>query len=349
MKYKAGDKVRIKNGLKVKKMGELNSNYFINAEMADRGGSEAFVVQANLDCYTLSIDGGRFLWTDEMLEQEEMPLGLRIESGGDISKEGIRKVLKDHATRTFHDPETDVIEMLIPVPLATDIVCQYIGIGEKGTMNDLEELKVGDYVRVSEGLEDERYQDVGKVILTLENDHCFVRFEDKEEIPYHNDNLEKLTTHELRPEIKSSLEERAEAEEKPKIGTIEMVFPEEKKQEIIEEIRSAYKEILAQHAVETEPTNPSADPKIVLHKQITEELTAIYEAKNHDYGDSFQETYRKLGLISAVTRITDKVNRIQSLCTKEQRVAEESIRDTLKDCANYCIMTLIALEEDENE
>ena len=95
------------------------------------------------------------------------------------------------------------------------------------------------------------------------------------------------------------------------------------------------------------PVTHTPDPKIALHKQITEELTAIYEAKNHDYGDSFQETYRKLGLISAVTRISDKVNRLQSLSKKDQRVDDESIRDTLVDCANYCIMTIIALEETE--
>ena len=95
------------------------------------------------------------------------------------------------------------------------------------------------------------------------------------------------------------------------------------------------------------PVTDEQDPKVLRHKQITEELTAIYEAKNHDYGDSFQETYRKLGLISAVTRITDKVNRLQSLSKKEQRVADESIRDTLVDCANYCIMTIIALEGTE--
>ena len=96
------------------------------------------------------------------------------------------------------------------------------------------------------------------------------------------------------------------------------------------------------------PVTQTPDPKIALHKQITEELTAIYEAKNHDYGDSFQETYRKLGLISAVTRISDKVNRLQSLSMKEQRVADESIIDTLKDCANYCIMTIIAMEVEDN-
>ncbi|CZR02559.1 DUF1599 domain-containing protein [Trichococcus collinsii] len=95
-----------------------------------------------------------------------------------------------------------------------------------------------------------------------------------------------------------------------------------------------------------EPDDLPEDSKVMRHKEITEELTAIYEAKNHDYGDSFRETYRKLGIISAVTRITDKVNRLQSLSTKEQRVAEESIKDTLMDCANYCIMTIIALEEE---
>ena len=79
-------------------------------------------------------------------------------------------------------------------------------------------------------------------------------------------------------------------------------------------------------------------------KQITKEMTELYEKKNHDYGDSFGETYQKLGLISAVVRITDKVNRLQSLSTKEQKINDESIRDTLIDLANYAVLTLIELE-----
>ncbi|MHB8084030.1 DUF1599 domain-containing protein [Clostridium botulinum] len=82
------------------------------------------------------------------------------------------------------------------------------------------------------------------------------------------------------------------------------------------------------------------------HKSICGELNKIYRNKNHDYGDSFGETYKKLGIISAVTRITDKVNRLQSLTVKDQKVKDESIKDTLKDLANYSIMTLIELEED---
>lgn len=82
------------------------------------------------------------------------------------------------------------------------------------------------------------------------------------------------------------------------------------------------------------------------HMEICEQLNQIYRDKNHDYGDSFGETFEKLGIISAVTRITDKVNRLQILCTKESKVKDESIRDTLMDLANYAIMTLIELDSD---
>lgn len=81
------------------------------------------------------------------------------------------------------------------------------------------------------------------------------------------------------------------------------------------------------------------------HAEICKQLNQIYRDKNHDYGDSFGETFKKLGIISAVTRITDKVNRLQTLCTKESKVKDENIRDTLMDLANYSIMTIIELEE----
>lgn len=83
------------------------------------------------------------------------------------------------------------------------------------------------------------------------------------------------------------------------------------------------------------------------HLKICEKLNEIYVNKNHDYGDSFGETFRKLGIISAVTRITDKTNRLQSLCRKQQKVNDESIRDTLMDLANYAIMTIIELDEEK--
>lgn len=87
--------------------------------------------------------------------------------------------------------------------------------------------------------------------------------------------------------------------------------------------------------------------KILEHEKICKELNEIYAKKNADYGNSFGDTFQKLGLISAVTRISDKYNRICNLATKksdETKVKDETIEDTLKDLANYCIMTLIEMQ-----
>lgn len=77
-------------------------------------------------------------------------------------------------------------------------------------------------------------------------------------------------------------------------------------------------------------------------KKITEELTALYEKKNKAYGNAFSHTYERLGLISAVTRINDKNNRLINLC-KNKNIDDlgESIDDTLRDMACYCVMTLM--------
>ena len=91
--------------------------------------------------------------------------------------------------------------------------------------------------------------------------------------------------------------------------------------------------------------------RIKMHKELCEELNKTYEKKNHDYGNSFGETFDKLGIISAVTRITDKYNRLVSLCTKsekERMVKDETVEDTLLDMANYCIMTVIELRKNKN-
>lgn len=79
-------------------------------------------------------------------------------------------------------------------------------------------------------------------------------------------------------------------------------------------------------------------------REIANQMADLYEKKNHDYGDSFGETFRKLGPISAITRITDKYNRLVSLATKgEQQVNDEKLEDTLIDLANYAVMTIMEL------
>ena len=80
-------------------------------------------------------------------------------------------------------------------------------------------------------------------------------------------------------------------------------------------------------------------------KRITDAMNDLYVKKNHDYGDSFHDTYVRLGIISAITRMSDKMNRIISLATKgTQKVKEESLRDTLIDIANYSVMTIMELD-----
>ena len=81
-------------------------------------------------------------------------------------------------------------------------------------------------------------------------------------------------------------------------------------------------------------------------KDITEEMNALYERKNHDYGNRFSETFRKRGIISAATRMLDKMGIIVSLVTKDQqKVNEESLRDTLIDIANYAVMTIMEIDK----
>ena len=81
-------------------------------------------------------------------------------------------------------------------------------------------------------------------------------------------------------------------------------------------------------------------------RKIAEEITSLYEIKDRCYADSFGSTYDKLGIISAVTRISDKYNRLCNIATNPNiDNLGESIEDTLKDMAAYCIMTVMKIQK----
>lgn len=85
------------------------------------------------------------------------------------------------------------------------------------------------------------------------------------------------------------------------------------------------------------------------HKELSILNHETYIKKNHDYGDSFGKSYRELGIISAVTRISDKYNRLVTLATgNENEIKDESIIDTLMDMANYCLMTVMEIEDGQH-
>lgn len=63
--------------------------------------------------------------------------------------------------------------------------------------------------------------------------------------------------------------------------------------------------------------------------------------KNSDYGNSFEESLDKHGIVASIVRMGDKMNRLESLTddSKVQQVGSESLLDTLEDLSNYAAMT----------
>jgi isopropylmalate/homocitrate/citramalate synthase len=83
--------------------------------------------------------------------------------------------------------------------------------------------------------------------------------------------------------------------------------------------------------------------KVFQHSEICKELNNIYAKKNHDYNDSFSKTFEEYGMVMSAIRLEDKLTRFKNLIKNEAKVDDESLEDTLKDLANYAIMTLIEL------
>lgn len=85
--------------------------------------------------------------------------------------------------------------------------------------------------------------------------------------------------------------------------------------------------------------------QIATHKKICEELHDLYKRKNADYGDSFHKTFLEEQFAMPRIRLNDKLERFKNLSkTDKAQVADESIRDTLIDLANYAIMTVIEID-----
>jgi len=82
---------------------------------------------------------------------------------------------------------------------------------------------------------------------------------------------------------------------------------------------------------------------------ITATMAKTYKAKNHDYGNSFDNTCDLFGITAAIVRMYDKMQRIITLSKTESYVKDERIEDTLLDLANYCIMTLMYLQNGKDK
>ena len=82
---------------------------------------------------------------------------------------------------------------------------------------------------------------------------------------------------------------------------------------------------------------------------IVEQMIETFKKKNHDYGNSFNDSLDEEGIAAARVRIGDKWKRFQNLSKgNDIQVKDESLRDTLMDLSNYCIMTVMWLDKQKN-
>lgn len=92
-----------------------------------------------------------------------------------------------------------------------------------------------------------------------------------------------------------------------------------------------------------------SEKNLEIFKSITALMAETYYNKNLDYGSSFDESLDENGLIASSVRIGDKYKRFKQLISNDSLIKDESIRDTLLDMANYCIMTVMWMDEDNKE
>ena len=80
-------------------------------------------------------------------------------------------------------------------------------------------------------------------------------------------------------------------------------------------------------------------------EMVIAEMLNTYEKKNADYGNSFSETIQEFGFIPAVARINDKLKRVKNMVKgNDMNIKDESMRDNLMDIANYCVLTIMELD-----
>ena len=91
-------------------------------------------------------------------------------------------------------------------------------------------------------------------------------------------------------------------------------------------------------------TCTSRPPNVERMYELATSMADTYARKNADYGDSFHTSVQKYGLIAALTRMSDKWNRLENLMLHGNGQVNESITDTLIDLAAYALMTVMEIE-----
>lgn len=81
--------------------------------------------------------------------------------------------------------------------------------------------------------------------------------------------------------------------------------------------------------------------------QLATEMVQLQKRKNEDYGNAFGKSFARFGMVAPAVRLNDKLARFERLMSREAKVNDESIKDTLIDLAAYALMTVEAIELQE--
>jgi hypothetical protein len=85
------------------------------------------------------------------------------------------------------------------------------------------------------------------------------------------------------------------------------------------------------------------EEKVIRFREIVNDMADLYEKKNKNYGNSFGELFEKLGPISGLVPLHNKLDRATNLVNGGVNIFE-SLEDTFKDLACYAVMNLIEME-----
>ena len=114
-----------------------------------------------------------------------------------------------------------------------------------------------------------------------------------------------------------------------------------------ENLKESYKNVQNMEKVKC---SNKAQSYVDYFDDILKEMSEVHQRKNADYGNNFHKRYEKYGFLTALLRLTDKMERLENIYEKgEIQVKDESVEDTLLDLANYAVMTIVELRNNKKE
>lgn len=92
-----------------------------------------------------------------------------------------------------------------------------------------------------------------------------------------------------------------------------------------------------------------AASNVITQQEVISSMQGLYERKNHDYGNVWQEELEVLGMEAMRIRMWEKTRRAITILDDPsgRMVSDESAYDTLVDICNYCVMTAMWLVNDK--